>query len=113
MTDLSKMVGKFGLQKIIDEVKAVIAPAPIPEAAQGDPVGYCLAELSKLGQEIADNHTKQADVLARFSAMLGNLHQELNKSRVTPTATVLEDAAKDSPNVATDASSADEQQDQK
>lgn len=73
------MAGKFDIQKIIDDVKSIVTPAPIPEANKDDPVGYHLSELGKLTKELAENHTKQADTLAKVNAILGELYQELGK----------------------------------
>lgn len=81
MADLSKITGKFDLQKIISDVKSMISPVAIPEANKDDPVGYCLSELDKLVKDLADNHTKQADAIAKVSTMLGTLYQEVTNSR--------------------------------
>ena len=71
------MAGKFDIQKIIDDVKSIVTPAPIPEANKDDPAGYHLSELGKLVKELADNQNKQADTLAKVNAILGELYQEL------------------------------------
>jgi len=75
------MAGKFDLQKIINDVKSMITPVPIPEANKDDPVAYYLSELNKLTKELAEAHTKQADIIAKVSPVLGNLYQEVMKSR--------------------------------
>ncbi len=85
MSDLSKFTDKLGLQKIINDVKSMIAPAKIPDANKDDPVGFCLAELVKFTQELADGNNKQADVITKISSTLGALHQELNQGN-KPTA---------------------------
>jgi len=81
MADLSKLTGKFDLNKIISDVKSIITPPPIPEANKDDPVGYCLSELNKLIKELAENNTKQADSIAKVSTMLGSLYQEIAKAK--------------------------------
>jgi hypothetical protein len=79
MADLSKITGKFDLNKIINDVKSIITPSPIPEANKDDPVGYYLSELNKLIENLAENNTKQADNIAKASSILGTLQQELTK----------------------------------
>lgn len=74
-----KVSGKFDFQKIIGDVKAMISPAAIPEASKDDPAGYHLSELSKLVKDLAEGHTKQADTIAKISATLGELYQEISK----------------------------------
>ncbi|CAL7962722.1 hypothetical protein GAMM_40027 [Gammaproteobacteria bacterium] len=93
MADLSKTTNKFDLQKLIGDVKSMLSPVAIPEANKDDPIGYCLSQLSKLAKDLAENHSKQADTIAKISTMLGTLHQEVtnthNKvsgSSVTPPA---------------------------
>lgn len=71
------VANKFDLQKIISDVKSMIGTTPIPEANKDDPVGYCLSELSKLTKDLAENHAKQADTIAKISSMLGALHKEI------------------------------------
>ena len=83
MTDLSKITGKFDLQKIIDDVKSVITPPPIPEASKDDPIGYRLSELNKLAKELAETHTKQADSIAKLNVELGELYKEISKKGLT------------------------------
>lgn len=92
---MASMSNKFDLQKIISNVKSMIGPVEIPEANKNDPVAYCLSELSKLTKDLADNHTKQADTIAKISTMLGTLHLEITNSRaptpaVAPAASVSE-----------------------
>lgn len=79
MADLSKITDKFDLNKIINDVKSIITPPAIPTASKDDPVGYYLSELNKMVKDLADNNTKQADVIAKVSATLGSLHQEVAK----------------------------------
>jgi hypothetical protein len=79
MSDLSKITGKFDLQKIIGDVKSMVSPIAIPEADKSNPIAYCLSEISKLTKELADNHSKQADTISKISSMLGTLHQEVAK----------------------------------
>ena len=97
MADLSKITGKFDLQKIINDVKSMISPVPIPEANKSDPVAYYLSELNKLAKDLAEVHTKQADLIAKVSNVLGNLYQEIMNARkgqaATPTPST--DPAKD------------------
>ncbi|EKE00628.1 MAG: hypothetical protein ACD_21C00308G0011 [uncultured bacterium] len=81
MDDLSKIAGKFDLQKIIGDVKSMISPVVIPEASKDDPVAYCLSELSKFAKDLAEGHAKQADTIAKISNMLGTLHQEIAKRK--------------------------------
>lgn len=71
------MAGKFDLQKIISDVKNIVSPEQIPEANKGDPIGYHLSELSKVIKELAEQHTKQADTIAKVSSVLGSLHQAI------------------------------------
>ena len=80
MADLSKITSKFDFQKIIGDVKSMISPVAIPEANKDDPVAYCLSELGKLAKDLAEQHSKQADTIAKISTMLGTLHQEMAKS---------------------------------
>ena len=79
MSDLSKIAGKFDLQKIIGEVKSVLGSGSvtIPDANKDDPLGYCLSELGKLAKDLADSYSKQADTVSKISSMLGTLHQEV------------------------------------
>jgi len=77
MSDLSKIAGKFDLQKIIGDVKSMINPVVIPEANKDDPLAYCLSELGKVVKELTENHAKQADNIAKVNALLGTLHQEI------------------------------------
>jgi len=81
MADMSKITNKFDLQKIIGDVKSMISPVAIPASNKDDPVGYCLSELSKLTQDLAESHSKQADTIAKINSMLGTLHQEITNSR--------------------------------
>ena len=87
MADLSKITGKFDLQKIINDVKSMISPVPIPEANKSDPVAYYLSELNKLAKDLAEVHTKQADLIAKVSSVLGNLYQETMNARKGQAAT--------------------------
>lgn len=93
MADLSKFTDKLGLQKIINDMKAIISPAVIPEASKDDSVGYCLSELSKTGRELADHHAKQADLIAKLSNLLENLHRELKNNKQKSVAVVATVAA--------------------
>lgn len=81
MADLSKITGKFDLQKIINDVKSMISPEPIPEANKNDPIAYYLSGLNKLVKELAENHTKEADIIAKVSSTLGSLYQEVMNGR--------------------------------
>jgi hypothetical protein len=73
MTDLLKTASKFDLQKLIGDVKSMLSPVVIPEANKDNPIGYCLSELSKLAKDLAENHAKQADAIAKITTILGTL----------------------------------------
>ncbi|MCL5260284.1 MAG: hypothetical protein M1561_01170 [Gammaproteobacteria bacterium] len=77
MPDVSKIKGKFDLQEIIKNVKSILGPAPIPEAAKDDPIGFCLTEIGRSLQQIAVLSTKQADEIAKINNLLGTLSQTL------------------------------------
>lgn len=86
---------KFDFQKIINDVKSIISPAPIPEANKDDPVGYHLSEMNKMLKELAEYHTKQADIMSKISATLGALYQAVKPGAAPsqPTAAKSEPAA--------------------
>lgn len=74
---------KFDFQKIISDVKSMISPIQIPEANKSDPVGYYLSEINKMLKDLAEHQTKQADIISKISATVGELYQEL-KPGATP-----------------------------
>ena len=82
MAELSKITDKLGWQKIVNEVRSMIAPTlVVPEANRDDPMGYCLAELVKLNQEAVELHAKQSEVLARINSAMGALLQAYSGSK--------------------------------
>jgi len=97
MADLSKITGKFDFQKIVNDVKSMISPAPIPEANKNDPIAYHMSELNKHTKSLAENHANQADIIAKISNVLDALYQETMKSRKgqdTPSAPIIPTSAK-------------------
>jgi hypothetical protein len=78
MADLSKLTGKFGgdFQKLMDNVKSMINPGPVPEIAKDDPIGYRLAKVVEAVKIITDNHSKQGEEIAKLNAMLGEMAKE-------------------------------------
>jgi hypothetical protein len=78
MADLSKLTGKFGgdFQKLMDNVKSMINPGPVPEIAKNDPIGYRLSKVVEAVKTITDNHSKQGEEIAKLNAMLGEMAKE-------------------------------------
>jgi len=78
---------KLNLKGIVDNVKAMIGQTPIPEAAQDDPVGFYLSELSKNIKTIAELHAQEGDAIAKLDSTLSSLYQNLTQNKpATPKA---------------------------
>lgn len=106
MNDIVKNASKFDLQKIIEDVKAMVSPVAIPEANKNDPIAYHLSELNKIAKELAEIHAKQADFIAKMSDNLGALYQATASSQKGQVASA-ETAAVPAPEVTADTTTAD------
>ena len=90
--DISKIGGKLDLQKIMDNVKAMLGTeTPPPPEAKDNPIGYRLSEITKSLKTVQELGVLQQKEVEKIGAMIGDLYKELapkpsaTKTEATPT----------------------------